>query len=376
MRLWSGRSAVLLRMALIVALTASCASLPPVPTQADLEGQIRARGLDPAQLVLPFQANEEMRRWAAAAVPADIEPQKRLRRLLQQLVSTESGGLGLGLLYERGYTATATQVFASRTANCLSFTNLFVALARDLGLPVGFLLVEDIQSFAREGDLIVASDHLTAVYQEGPERLVLDFTPNAAADYRQTTLVDDLTAVALYYSNLGVAALRGGDAQQAANQLRIATQLAPDLATGWANLGVALRRSGDSAGAEAAYRRALEADPETLAAYQNLATLLRLRGETTEADALLALTDRRDNRNPYSFLDLGDLALGHGRVAEAERFYRRAVRVDESCADAQAALGQVAVSAGKRAEAKRWLRKARALDPKSARVQELERRLR
>lgn len=358
---------------LLAAGFTACASTSAVPTSADLEAQVRARDLDPAALILPFQATDEMRAWLHRAVPPEADSEARLRRLLHELTSPQ--GLGLGLVYERGITATAAEVFAGRRANCISFTNLFVAMARELRLPVGFLLVEDIQSFSREGDLIVGSDHLTAVYREGPHRLILDFTPAAVSDYRETTDVDDLTAMALFYSNLGVAKLRSGDSKPAIELLRIATQLAPGLATAWTNYGVALRRGGDSAAAEAAYRRALEANPETLAAYQNLAGLLRRRGEAKEADALLALIDRRDNRNPFSFIDLGDLALAHGRLAEAERFYRRALNVDGGNVEARAALGQAAYAAGRVADAKKWLRKARAVDANNPRVQDLERKL-
>ena len=360
-------------MGLLALCVGACASAPAVPTQAELEDRIRAQSLDPAALIMPFQTNDAMRAWLRTAVPPESDPELRLRRLLNEITSPE--GLGLGLIYERGVTATAAEVFTSRRANCISFTNLFVALARELELPVGFLLVEDIQSYTRDGDLIVGSDHLTAVYREGPQRLILDFTPAAPADYRETTDVDDLTAMALFYSNLGVAELRGGASSSAIELLRTATMLAPDLATAWTNYGVALRRNGDSAGAEAAYRRALEADPETLAAYQNLAALLRRRGEAKEADALLALTNRRDNRNPFSFIDLGDLALAHGRIAEAERFYRRALGIDGDNAEARAAMGQAALAAGRLADARKWLRRARAVDAGNARVQELERKL-
>lgn len=358
---------------LVVCGLGACVSVPTVPARADLEEQIRARALDPATVTIPFEATEEMRAWLRTAVPLETDPQARLRSLLYALTSPQ--GLGLGVVYERGITATAAEVFEGRRANCISFTNLFVALSRELGLQVGFLLVEDIQSFTRDGDLIVGSDHLTAVYREGPQRLILDFTPAAAADYRDTTDVDDLTALALYYSNLGVAQLRAGANKPAIELLRAATMLAPSLASAWTNYGVAIRRGGDLAGAEAAYRRALEADPETLAAYQNLAGLLRRRGESKEADALLALTDRRDNRNPFSFIDLGDVALAYGRPDEAERFYKRALGIDGSNVDARAALGHAALAGGRLPEARKWLRKARSLDSDNSRVQDLERKL-
>lgn len=337
----------------------------------ELQQQIRARGLEPAKVVIPFAATDDMRRWLEAEVPRSIRQETQLNWLLQALLNRTTAPL----IYAAGHTGTATDVFASGTANCLGFSQLFVALARELDLPVYLLRVSDLQSFEREGDLIVASAHITAAFGTPDRRRVLDFAERPVSAYRWVEEISDLTAVALYYSNRGAEELRDGRTAEGKDFLRTAVRLDPELAEAWINLGVAERRAGDLVAAEAAYRTALEVDPSTVTGYQNLSALLRLVGREQEAEDLLALVDQSGNRNPFSYLALGDLSLRLGRLEEAGRFYRRAVRLDPKQAECQAALGHWALAAGRTREAQRQLKKAQQIDPSNSRVDDLARRL-
>lgn len=339
--------------------------------QADLSRQIRERGVDPATVVVPFSATDEMRRWLAAEVPTSTRRETQLTWLLQSLLNRSQAPL----TYVPGHTGTATEVFASGTANCLGFSQLFVALARELDLPVYLLRVSDLQSFERDGDLIVASAHITAAFGTPDRRRILDFAQRPVRAYRWVEEISDLTAVALYYSNRGAEELRDGKTESGLDLLRTAVRLDPELAEAWINLGVAERRAGDLEAAEVAYRKALEVDPSTVTAYQNLSALLRLTGREQEAEALLALVDRSGNRNPFSYLALGDLSLRLGRLEEAGRFYRRAVKLDPTLAESEAALGHWALAAGRPREAQKHLRKALKIDPENSRVGDLAKRL-
>lgn len=362
---------------------AACASAPPGQDR-ELAHALRERGFDPAMVVVPWQVSDEMRRWVHEKVPDGLAVQDRLTRLLQALlgapeedpgaVGSKSGG-GLGLRYETGTTPTGEEAFAGRRANCLGFTSLFVGLARELGVPVFYLEIGDVEKFAREGGMVVESGHVTAGYGSGDLLRILEFTQLPPARYRNPHRLSDLTAIALFHSNRGAEMLEAGRNQEAVDWLRRATRLDPGLAGASINLGVALRRSGDPAGAEAAYRRALEADPGSVAAYQNLAALLYAGGRPHEAAALMALSARLDTRNPFNYLALGDVALDSGRIDEARRFYRKAQRLAGADVDAMAALGEAALAAGDRRDARRWLRKAEAHDPRNERVVRLAARL-
>jgi Flp pilus assembly protein TadD len=367
----SRRAAIVGLVALVALGAGACASsdLSLRSTNA-LRDDVRKRGLDPNAVVVPFTITPPMREWLQSAVPGGGEPHTRLQGLVRALLDGP-----LQLEYDRNALGTAEQAFDSRRANCLAFTNLFVALARALGLEVYFLEIDDIERFAREGDLVVISGHVTAAYGPPQQRVILDFTPDQPLNYRHMRELSDLTAVALYYSNRGAHHLRDGNAPAAVEWLETAVRLDPELAGGWINLGVARRRTGDLAGAEVAYARALEADPGSNSAYLNLAALLRLTGRRVEAEELMAITDRRDNRNPYNYLELGDLSLRHGRVDEAERFFRRALRLDRTSAEPYAALGLLSLARSDTADAQRWLKRALERDPEASRVERLARAL-
>jgi len=365
-----------LAVALLVAsacLLGGCATggIRP-PTFAErIEEEMRQRGVDPEEATIPFALTPEMRKWLFDRVGRGGGAVERLGSLLRSLLGKE----GVRLVYESGYTGTAQEVFESGRANCLSFAHLFVGMARELGMDVYFLRVRELESFAKEGDLIVASGHITAGFGPPTDRRILEFTEQPVGPYRALEEISDLAAVALFHSNRGAELLRQGDLAEARRRLEIATRLDPDTPDGWVNLGVARRRLGDIAGAEMAYRRALEADPTALAAYQNLGALLQRLGRSREAQDLLALVDRNRNRNPFSYLALGDLSLREGRLAEAERFYRRALWLDSSQAEIQAALGEAALARGGEREARKYLRKGAKLDPGNPRVVRLARDL-
>lgn len=355
-------------------LAVGCSSSGALRTvlEESLRLRIDAAGLDPREVELPFRLTPEMREWARHTVKMGGSAEERLQRLLRHLLLRD----GQTLVYQSGHTGTAQEVWETRRANCLAFTHLYVGMARELELPVYYLRVTDLQSYERDGDLVIASEHITAAYGPASQRRVLDFSDRPVTSYHAVQPISDLTAVALYYSNRGAELIRDGHSAEALRALEIAVALDPELPDGWVNYGVALRRKGRSAEAERAYRRALELDPRQSAAYQNLAALLRLQGREREAQDLLALTVRGSSRNPFSYLALGDLSLREGRLEEAERFYRRALRLEPELAEPHAALGLWALAAGREREARSWLRKAEKLDPESPRVDELARRIR
>jgi len=336
-----------------------------------LRAQIRGRGVDPHTIIVPFALDDEMRTWLRESAQTGGDPERRLEHLLHDVLHRT----GVEVTYQQGVTATAREVWRTNRANCLGFTHLYIGLAREIGIPVYYLRVSDLENFEKDGDLIVASDHITAAYGPPNRRRVLDFTERKIPEYHVTEPLTDLTAVALHYSNLGAERIRDGQFAEAETLLRTSIKLDPNLGDGWVNLGVAMRRLGRADEAEKMFRRALEANPRLLPAYHNLAGLLARQGRSEEAHRLLQLTDRRANRNPFTYLALGDLALREGRLKEAERFFRNAQRLHPDRAEPLAALGQSALARGNRREAQRWLEKAMKIDPKEPRAAELERSL-
>ncbi len=69
------------------------------------------------------------------------------------------------------------RVFRAREGNCLLVMNLFVAMARHVGVDANFQTVRVRPSWDRRGDLLVISQHINATGRLGVQRrFVVDFT--------------------------------------------------------------------------------------------------------------------------------------------------------------------------------------------------------
>ena len=365
----SARTATLMAAVL---LAAGCATPASLLDTDRLSRDLAARGVDPERVVVPFELSDEMRQWAQEMATRAVLPDDKLRALRDALLDPEQ----MKIEYAWGYTGTATEVFEKRRANCLSFTNLFLGMARELGVPAFFLAVDRVETYRKAGDLVVVSDHVAVAYGDTrTDLLVFDFSPYQNEGYRAVRPISDLTAIAMFYSNRGAEMLQEGRIDDAVSWLETAVTIDPELAPAWVNLGVVLRRAGDLEGAEDAYKHALEIDPRSYSAYQNLAALLQLQERHQEAEGFLEVLQKTPTRNPYSYLSLGDLSLRSGRLEEARRFYRRAVNLSGDDAEIFAALGQLALAQGDLRTARRMLRKARKIDGENPRAQRLARLL-
>ena len=335
-------------------LLVGCSAAPAPQTTDPIHLALEQRGIDPSRVTIPFTLDESLRRWAHELAPEGYTEQEKLERLVTGLL--DSGELKLE--YSWGYTGTAREVADTHKANCLAFTNLFLGMAREVGVPVFFLAVET-ETFRKNGSFVVISDHIAVGYGEGQLIKTYDFSERVNGKLRRVRRIDDLTAIAMYHSNRGAELLQEGRLAEALGKLRMAVTLEPENAKTWVNLGVARRRAGDLEGAEYAYRVALEIDPGTYSSYQNLAALLRLDGRSDEAREMEEILRSAPHRNPFTYLSLGDLSLRRGRYDEARRLYRRAASLSPDKADSYAALGYLAAVSGDMDRAYRLLEKAR-----------------
>ncbi len=333
--------------------------------------ELRERGLDPDEIVLPGTVTEEMESWARSQISADT-PREIADELLSALIDPE----GLGLEYSSGFTGTAVEVFETRKANCLAFTHLYVGLSRALGLPTFYVYWNRIERYRRDKDLVVVSGHISAGQGSLNDLMVLRFGAVAGMEARGVRPISDLNALARHYSNRSVELLSRGDLDAAVQSGELAIRIDPWLADAWVNLGVARRRADDWAGAEKAYLKASEVSPDNLSAYQNLRVLFILRGDQDAADRLLILLERRGCRDPFVYLELGDESLAAGSVEEAGRYYRRAYKHGPELAETRAARGIWYLEQGGMGKARKWLRRAQSIDTDETRTRELERRLR
>jgi tetratricopeptide (TPR) repeat protein len=344
----------------VVALTvAGCTSTTQnlfFLSEAQWGAALRQRGVDPEVVPDPVAFTPRMRE-EAEKLAGRGDPLDRLHRLQQALFDEEK----FPFTYEFRVTLTAAEAFQRREGNCLSFTNLFVAMSRSLDIPVTTALVTWVHGSEREDDLIVVNTHVVAAYSQAGKVSYYDFDRTRREQPLALKILNDLWITALYVNNRGADALRLRLPQAAAHQFETAVRLAPRFAPAWGNLGVALRRMGDISGALHAYQRALEIDPTNPTVLSNLATVYRSMGRDEEADAALAAANI-SVASPHTLLVRGDLELAQGHPREARRLFSRARHLDPQLPEAWVALARAELALHQPSRARRYLLRALKLD--------------
>ncbi len=281
-------------------------------------------------------------------------------------------GPGYTFEYQRDSTFSAAEAFENRRGNCVSFTNLFIALGRSLGIRLQAALASTRGSSERQGDLIVTYNHMVAVFTLTGSRTAkaYDFYRSAEPLDGRLTLLDDYAVAAIRASNDGIAHLHRGEAAEAVHDLEIAVKLAPGLGSLRANLGLAKWRAGDVAGAFEVIRKGLEIEPRGAALLQNLAALYVDAGKPAEARAALSALDV-GRASPYVLIVRGDLDLRAGDVKRALRSYHDAARLDPAIADPWLAIARAELGRGRPDAARKAAQKALKRDPSSEEARRL-----
>jgi Flp pilus assembly protein TadD len=313
----------------------------------------------PGESVLPAGADmlaldENMRAFVATHVDRRAGAARRLRQLLDGLATS-----GLFSIDYDDRTYTAAETFHRRSGNCLSFTSMFVALAREARLEVAFREVDIPLDWSRSGESFVLNRHIDAMVRLGNGReQVVDFNIEdfrAAYDHRP---VSDARAYAHLHSNLGVEAMQGGDESRAAAHFREAVGHDPHYAPAWVNLGVLLLRADRPASAEAAWRQALRIRPDEAVALSNLERLYRQAGDVAAADELRGRIERHRLRNPYFRYHLAQRAYASRDYPLAIAHLRYAVRRKKHEDRFYALLGMSYLRSGDGKAAQRWMARA------------------
>lgn len=284
-------------------------------------------------------------------------PRKRLEMLTKILVHK--------VLYDTlddTYGAkTAQETFDSGTGNCLSFTNLFVAMTRYVGLKSVFSEIPTLPNWIREGEILFFTRHIGAsvdIYKSFDQVIQLEisgqstrmmtmssntryyFTPSELApeDYRVTTFgftsIPDGRAFAQYYNNLGSRQLADGNAPQAFRYFIKAIKTWPRLSFAWSNLGVVYRRNGQIDAAKAAYLQGLAVtqgsrDTSALTIMNNLANLYEITGDREKAAFYKTQVASFREKNPYYQYAAGKTAYKNALFEKSVGLFKKAIRLKD-----------------------------------------------
>ena len=243
-----------------------------------------------------FELDDAMRAFVAENVGDTNAERGRMRRLLSAMI--ESGLMSLD--YDDSTTKTARETFHDRVGNCISFTSLFVALGREANLDVSFQIVDVPPIWYSDSNLIILNNHVNAlVRQNFGSRVVVDFNVTDLKGDYETREVSDDYALALYFNNIAMDALRAGEVRESFKLLKKSIETYPRIVDTWTNLGVLYARNEEYEHAIKAYSIALKLDKTHRPSLTNLAAVYRNMGDNETADFYARRVNRYQQQNPY-----------------------------------------------------------------------------
>jgi tetratricopeptide (TPR) repeat protein len=278
------------------------------------------------------------------------------RRLLALIKAMESRGM-FSLEYAE-VTRTAKSTFHDRQGNCLSFTMLFVTLARAAGLHASYQDVTVSPSWSYDGQVVVAS-HVNTVVRTGNDQTIVDFNVRPAEGTKHSRRVSDTHALGLFYTNLGAEAMVRGEHAAALAYYREAAAAHADVAGLWVNLGVLYSRHGRYEHAEAAYLRALDIDEDEPSALANLALVYQAIGEAELAAEYKKRVQGYRERNPYYHFASAAQAYEQQRYGDALASLRKALRLQPHEPEFYRLRGQAQTALGDSRSATKSFERAR-----------------
>ena len=332
-----------------------------ITTAELLRAQQLGAAEDPGNLVATadiLAVNDEMR----AFVKENVNPMATDVFKLQQLIDAIMGKSSFGLVYDEN-TRNAAETFATHHGNCLSFANMFVALAREAGLRVEFQEVDVPPDWSMRKDVFVLNRHVNVAVNLGAAGVhVVDFN---ISDFKTTyslRTIPDRRAAAHFYNNLGVERMQAEDTVAAVAFFRRAiVEGDGDFSPAWTNLGTIYRRSGHLRHAEAAYLEALEADKQDGVAMSNLVSVYEMMGDTDKAEAYRNRVEEHRMRNPYYRLWLARDAFFERDYDTAIDHLKQAIRREKNEDEFYFLLGLSYLMIGDEDEARRWMTKAESV---------------
>jgi Flp pilus assembly protein TadD len=254
-------------------------------------------------------------------------------------------------------TKTAMETFETGTGNCLSFANLFVAMARHAGLEAGYQQVSTTPNWNREKGIIFVSKHISAyatvnnphdsnvdlVFSQDDKVMIQNssrrdqVTPLTGYPLYgretavTTTPIPDHRAFAQYYNNIAAMHLTEGDASTAFRYFTKALWVEPELDFVWSNLGVAYSRNHRFEAAEEAYLRALSiamgsGDITALSVMNNMVKLYERGGNEEKAAFFRNEVAAFREKNPYYHYLAGQSAYSEAAYEESIKHFKAAIR--------------------------------------------------
>jgi Flp pilus assembly protein TadD len=302
--------------------------------------------------------NDDMRRFLRQHVNTGATDTFKL----QQLVDAMMGTTSFKLEYDE-QTRTAAETFRLQRGNCLSFTTLFVTLARGVNLKAKFQEVDIPPDWSTRRDLFVLNIHVNVSVDLGGGGVrAVDFNVGDFQSTYKVKEISDQRAVAHFFNNMGVESMEAGDIVEAVVYFRQAIIESDGVfSPAWTNLGLLYRQSGHLDYAEAAYLQAIEVDRGDYVAMSNLVSLYEEQGDQEEAESYRRKVDQHRMRNPHLRYSLGREAFADRDFDAAIAHVKFAINKEKGNPEYAFFLGLCYLMKGDEDRARSWVAKAQRL---------------
>ena len=298
-----------------------------------------------------------MKKFEDQVLSKTRQPKARIKGLLDFIFEKD----GLGLEYADDRSRTVARSIADRKANCLSFTLVFIELAKAANFKAR--LLESDQSlvwFSNDNNIYLAG-HVSAQIKLGHNRFEVNFDPETPMTHSNKRPASAERIVAHYYNNRAAELMAEGDLKSAAALYDAAERMDPTLVSIYNNRGVMFRRQENIEAAAKSFERALSLDHDDLSALSNLVTVYRLQGREGEADRLASDLSIAQRKNPLHYFILGTQEEAAESYAKALDYYEQAFRLDKVEPAYLQALARVSEAMGNSEKARLYNKRANDL---------------
>ncbi len=291
-----------------------------------------------------FGLTTEMERFAETATAQVSRSDTKAEALHKALITSSSLG-GRGITYSAYDTITGIDAFERREANCISYTLLYVAMARHLGLKaeVNEVILPPTWDM-RATDTFLLMRHVNAkVFLPRPNRsfvrvvgtadvsdIVVDLEMRRFRPHYKQQIIDKDLVAAQFYSNRGMELASEGDARAGFLYLRKALVMSQQASYIWSNFGSVYRRQNLLPEAEAIYLHGLSINPRDYTIMHNLAGLYKEMGNVEQSEYYQKRVRTYRNANPYYMFKRAQEALEKGERDGALVLIKRAIKKEGS----------------------------------------------
>ncbi len=276
-----------------VLLVVGCAPKPQGQKLVTLDQLIQGAREQGLVLENPIAVDPAIAAEVEEAVGRGGTPAYRMGRLTRYLNKR-------GFDYEANKSFSANEAFRARRGDCMAYTNLYLGLARCLGVHAFFIHIDEARNYYERDGMYFVSSHMAVGCTAQYYTVIVDFTElksqYALALYNQ---VDDTTAAGLFYNNLAVDHMLAGDLGYAESLLRYLVTALPNLKEAQNNLGVILMRQERYEEALKLYQDAIMKYPDYQSLYTNAVQAAKGAGERELAKELGAQGERFLKQDPF-----------------------------------------------------------------------------